>query len=133
MDTVKAFFFQNLALLLIFKKGLRRSLPSLLFACLIVAEYASISLNIPKCPWKRLNKLFWLCQGSKYALISYMFDRFLKVAQVLNIGSLVSEYGPLYMQGLHRVLDTSGYWSISLSNTWLYLDIPEHGSFTECP
>ena len=38
-------------------------------------QYASISLNIPKYPWKCLNKLFWLSQASEYAWSSYMFDR----------------------------------------------------------
>ena len=49
-----------------------------------VAEYLSISLNIPKCPWKYLNQLFWLCQGSEYAWSSYMFNRHLKIPWVLN-------------------------------------------------
>ena len=49
-----------------------------------VASFPSISLNIPKYPWKCLNKQFWLCQGSKYAWLSYMFDKILKVSLVLN-------------------------------------------------
>ena len=49
-----------------------------------VTEYASVSLNIPKYPWKYLNKLFWLCQGSEYAWSSYIFDRLLKMPPVLN-------------------------------------------------
>ena len=49
-----------------------------------VAEYASVSLNMPKYPRKWLNKLFWLCQGSEYACSSYMFGRFLKIPPVLN-------------------------------------------------
>ena len=32
-----------------------------------VAEYASVSLNMPKYPWICLNRLFWLCHGSQYA------------------------------------------------------------------
>ena len=44
-----------------------------------VAEYASISLNMSKYPCKCLNKLFWLCHGSDYAWLSYMFDRLLKI------------------------------------------------------
>ena len=41
--------------------------------CLNVPHYALTWLNIPECPWMYehpwigLNKLFWLCQGSKYA------------------------------------------------------------------
>ena len=42
-----------------------------------LSEYASISLNISECPWKCLNKLFWLWQGSEYAWSSYMFNRLL--------------------------------------------------------
>ena len=49
-----------------------------------VIVYASISLNMPKYPWKCLNKLFWLCQGSEYVWSSYMFDRLLKMNWVLN-------------------------------------------------
>ena len=49
-----------------------------------VAEYASISLNIPKHPWKRLYNLFRLCQGSEYTWSSYMFDLLLKMPPVLN-------------------------------------------------
>ena len=48
-----------------------------------VAAYASISLNIPKYPWKCLSKLFWLCQGSKCAWSSYVFDRLLKMPCVV--------------------------------------------------
>ena len=44
-----------------------------------VAEYASISLNMSKYPCKCLNKLFWLCHGSDYAWLSYMFDRLFKI------------------------------------------------------
>ena len=56
-----------------------------------VAEFPSISLNIRKYPWKPSNKQFWLCQDSKYAWSFYMFDRILKMPQVLkNQGS---EYG----------------------------------------
>ena len=41
---------------------------------------------MPKYPWKWLNKLFWLCQGSEYACSSYMFDRLLKMPPVLKAG-----------------------------------------------
>ena len=54
------------------------------WAPMIGAEYASISLNMPKYSWKCLNKLFWLCQGSEYAWLPYMFDRLLKIPRVLN-------------------------------------------------
>ena len=49
-----------------------------------VAEYASISLNMPKYPWKWLNKLFWLCQSSEDACWSYIFGRLLKMPPVLT-------------------------------------------------
>ena len=51
---------------------------------MIMAEYASVSLNMSKYPWKCLNKLFWQWQGSEYAWSSYMFNRFLKMPCVLN-------------------------------------------------
>ena len=50
-----------------------------------VAEYPIISLNIPKYPWKYLNKLFWLCQASKYAWSTYTFGRLFKMPQFLNV------------------------------------------------
>ena len=53
-------------------------------APLSVTEYASISLNMPKYPWKCLNKLFWICQGSEYTWSSDMPDRLLKMPRVLN-------------------------------------------------
>ena len=55
------------------------------YALMSVAEYASVSLSVPKYPWKCLNKLFWLCQGSEYAWSSYMFDRLLKIPWDLNV------------------------------------------------
>ena len=39
-----------------------------------VAEYATISLDIPKYPWKCLNKFFRLCQGFEYGWLFYMFE-----------------------------------------------------------
>ena len=53
--------------------------------CLRVAEYASISLNVPRYTWKCLGKLFWICQGSEYAWSSCMFDWLLKMFLVLNM------------------------------------------------
>ena len=46
-----------------------------------VAKYASTFLNIPQHLWKCLNKMFWFCQGSKHAWLSYMFDKLLKMPQ----------------------------------------------------
>ena len=53
-------------------------------ASVSVDEYTSVSLNMPKYPWKWLNKLFWLCQGSEYACSSYIIGRLLKMPPVLN-------------------------------------------------
>ena len=63
------------------KVCLSRGLPSPP-SCMPVnmAEDALISLNIPKYPWKWLNKLSWLSQGSEYAWSSYIFDKFLEDA-----------------------------------------------------
>ena len=85
MDTIKTFFSKIRSLLSIFKKR-RVDLSSLSSSCALVsvAEYASISVNMPKYPWKCLNKLFRLCQGSEYAWSSYMLDRLLKIPWVLN-------------------------------------------------
>ena len=67
MDTIRAFLSKIRTLFSIFKKG-RGDLPSSpSWAPVSVTEYASISLNMLKYPWKNLNKLFWLCLGSKYA------------------------------------------------------------------
>ena len=68
---------------LIFKNVQGRPSPSSC-APVSVTEYAAISLNIPKCWWKCLNKLLWRCQGFAYAWSSYMFDRLLKMFPVLN-------------------------------------------------
>ena len=53
-----------------------------------MAEYASVSLNILKYPWKYLNKLFWLCQGSEYAWSSCMLNRLLIMLWVLYMTRL---------------------------------------------
>ena len=58
-----------------------------------VAEYASASLNIPKYPWKSLKKLFWLWQGFEYSSSSYMFDRLLKMPQILNVPGFWIRHG----------------------------------------
>ena len=75
------------ALFSILKKGQGAPSPTPLHSCttVTVAEFASISLNIPKYPWKCFNKLFWLCHSSEYAWSCYMFDWLLKMSQVLNV------------------------------------------------
>ena len=76
MDTIKTFFSKIRLLFPIFKKGRGRPPPS--------PEYPSMSVYMPKYPWKSLNKLFWLWQGSEYAWPSYMLDRLLKISWVLK-------------------------------------------------
>ena len=86
MDTINAFLFKIRTVFSIFKNGRVGFPSSLIPSCAHVSmvECVSISLNMPKCPWKLLNKLLWLCQGSEYAWLSYMFDRNLKMTPVLN-------------------------------------------------
>ena len=56
------------------QRGLSYSTPFV--ACLWVwLNMHQYPLNIPKHPWKCMNKLFWLCQGFQYASSSYIFDR----------------------------------------------------------
>ena len=55
-----------------FQKRTEEASPTHLFSCtrMSVTEYPSISQNIPKYPWKCLNKLLWLCQGPKCIWLS---------------------------------------------------------------
>ena len=95
-----------------------------------VAEYAPISLNMPEYPWKWLNELFWLCQGSEYACSSYMFGRLLESPPVLK--AAFSEHG---MVVYARVTQSSEYVWLWLHNQWrlnmsqyalMSLNMPEH-------
>ena len=108
-----------------------------------VVEYASISLNMPKYRWKCLNKLFWLCQGSKHAWWSYMFDRVLKMALLLNkpglwiwhsciskgylefqICLILAPYASIMPEYASLCLDMAEYCWISLNiheNAWINL------------
>ena len=61
-----------------------------------VAEYASISLNRPKYPWKCLNELFWLCQGFEHTWSSYILDRILKTLRVLNKQGVWIRHGCIF-------------------------------------
>ena len=84
MEWMRAFISKIKAIFSVFKKG-RGDLPSLPSCAPVnVAEYALISLNMPKYPCKCLNKLIWLCYGSKYAWSSYMFGKLSKMHQILN-------------------------------------------------
>ena len=91
MDTIRAFLSKIRILFFRFSKKAGESSP-LLLSCVpvSVADYASISLNMPENPWKCLNKLFWLCQDSEHAWSSYMFDRLLEMPVLNKQGS---EYG----------------------------------------
>ena len=102
-----------------------------------VAEYASISLNMPKYPWNWLNKLFWLCQGSEYVCSSYMFDRLLKMPPVLNkqgfwiwddcICKGYAEFRVCLIMTPYASL-TPEYALMSLNmhkNRWIFLNVPE--------
>ena len=114
--------------------------PSLPPSCLpvSVAEYASISLNIPKYPWKCLNKLLWLCQDSEYAWSSYMFDKLLKMPKALNVPGLwishccickgYTEFW-IYLNMAQYASIMPGYTSICLNvpqYAWKWLNIAEY-------
>ena len=100
-----------------------------------VAEYALISLNMPKYPWRCLNKLFWLYRSSGYAWSSYMFDRFLKLSWVLNKpgfwtwhNCMCNSYAKSRIR-LIMVLYASimpEYASVRLSAPSIYLNIAEY-------
>ena len=109
-----------------FQKSGNFFLPSC--APVSVAEYASIFLNMPKYPWKWLNKLLWLCQGSEYASSSYMFGRLLKMPSVLNKpefwiwhGCICKGYGEFWI-----CLIMAPYPSITLEYASIYLNVPQY-------
>ena len=80
---------------------------------LSVAEYISITLIIPKYPWKYLKKLFWLCQDPENVWSSYVFHQAFEdvwdsnYARVLNMVRL-------HMKVLHRILNMTESGSICL-------------------
>ena len=95
-----------------------------------------ICINISKYPWKRLNKLFWLCQNSKYAWSPYIFNKLWKVPQILNMPGLYKQ------QELHRVPNISENGTICLTmpewpqysltslkmleHSWMFLNATEY-------
>ena len=92
-----------------------------------VAENVSISLTLPKYPWKWLNKLFWLCQSSKYTFSSYMFGRCLKMPPVLNKSGFWIWHGCIckgYAEFLICLIMTS-YASIMPEYASLCLNVPQ--------
>ena len=129
IDTIRGFLFKIRTLFLIFKKGQGRS-PPFPPSCtpVSVAEYASVSLNMHKYPWKSLNKLFWLCQGSKYAWSYYMFDRLLKKPQVLNKPGFWIWHGCI-CKGYEKFwicLIMAPYTSRMLEYAWIWLNVPQY-------
>ena len=107
-------------------------------ASVSVDEYTSVSLNMPKYPWKWLNKLFWLCQGSEYACSSYMFGRLLKMPPVLDKPGFW--YGTIVYA---RVTESSEYVclapyaSVTPEYGSIFLNLPQYAwtwlNIPECP
>ena len=118
--------------------------PLPICASVSVTEYASMYLNIHEYPWKCLNKLFWLCQGSAYAWSSYMFDKILKLLWVLNNQGYwiwdrcvfhhyakfrMPYFGSIRLNNAYVCLDMFKYPSLCLSMAeycWTFLNIPEN-------
>ena len=106
-----------------FSKRVREASPLLpSYAPVSVAEYALLFLNMPKYPWKCLNKLFWLCQGSEYAWSSYMFDWLLKMPPVLCKLGFWIWHGCTCKR--YAEFQMSDYGSIHLNNSWICLNMP---------
>ena len=71
-----------------------------------------------------MNNLFWLCQSPEYAWSLYMFNRLLKMPQVVNVA------GFWIWQDYARIMQESEYSSICLYNAWTCLNcfiMPEKG------
>ena len=131
------FFFQNQDIFFYFQNRAGEASPFPPSSTPVsVAEYALISLKIPKYPWECLNKLFWLCQGSEYTWLSYIFDRLLKMYQVLNVAGFWIWHGCIcrgYTQFwiclniAQYASIMSEYASIMPGYTLMSLNMPEHG------
>ena len=104
-----------------------------------VAEYTSISLNMPKYPWKCLIKLFWLCQGPEFTWSPYMFDRLLKMLWVLNMpGFWIWHDGICKGYAEFRIcLIMAPYASTMPKYASVFLDVPQYTwtllNIAECP
>ena len=100
------------------------------FSCapVLVAEYLSVSLNMPKYPWKCLNKLFWLCQDSEHVWSSYMFDRRLKMPLVLNKPRFWISHGCICKgyADFQICLIMAPYASVMPQYALMSLNMPEH-------
>ena len=135
IDKIRAFLSKIRTFFSIFIKGTETS--PLLSSCapVSVAEYASISLNMPKYPWICLNKLFWLCQGPEYACSSYMFERLLKMPPVLNkpgfwiwhgfIWKGYAEFIICLIIWLHRPQHALIMFLNMPEHDWILLNVPE--------
>ena len=74
-------------------------------------EDASIYLNTQKYPLKCLNKLLWLFHVSEYDWLhhnAYMFDRLLKMSQVLNMPGFWIWHGLSNILGINK--GYKGFW-----------------------
>ena len=128
MNTIRSFFQKLRHFLLIFKKD-RRSFASSPSRVLVsAAEDALMLLNMPKYPWKCLNKLFWLCQDSEYTWSSYMFDRLFKMSQIINVPEFWVWHGCIckgYTE-FRRCLKMVQYASIMPEYGSVCLNIPQY-------
>ena len=142
MNTINKGFFSKISTLFsIFKKnngGLSShppapsTTPTTTPSCgpVIVAEYGSIlSMNMFKCPWNYLNKLFRLWQDPEYAWSSYMFDILSKMTWVLNKPGFCKWHGCIWKAQFRIWLIMIPYASICLNvpqYAWTWLNIAEY-------
>ena len=111
IDTIRASFFPKSSPFSIFEKKQVKPPPSPVVARLLVW------LNMHQYPWKCMNKLFWLCQGSEHAQWSYMFHMLLKMHRVLNVREFWIWHGCIckcYTE-FWRLLNMAQYASICLN------------------
>ena len=106
-----------------FKKGAGEAFL-LALSCMpvSVAEYASISLHLPKKPWKWLNKLFYA------RVLSSMFDRLLKVPPVLNVPGFWIWHGCIckgYKEFCMSLNIPENVWINCCNYAWV-LNMPHH-------
>ena len=138
MDTIKAFVSKNQGTFSNFHYD-QQGTPILpLPSCMPVSlkEYPSKFLNIPKCPWKCLNQLFWLCPGSEYAWSPYMFNRLLKIPQILIVPGLwiwLISICKCYMQVLYFHMQIQNM----SENAWICLNALQYAwpwlNVAKCP
>ena len=88
MEAIRASLFKVRTLFHFEKEqgGFPLSLVVRLWLWLNMHQHPWLSLNILVNAWITcFDRLFWLCQVSKYAWSSYMFNRLLKMLWVLNV------------------------------------------------